>query len=205
MKRTGWSPGDSEFTTEIDGFAECLKHSAKPWKHSQTLCRVSHSAKRDRHTVHRQSLLCRVLFLGHSTKALPSARKYSAKKSSRHGAGWRRRRLCRVSEVTLGKGVTFVECLPASTRQRIHQRGPHVRFFAECFVCHCTRQRTYIGAQVLVLCRVLWSWHSAKHLFVECHTRQSDQYTPFLFVFPILSKQTKDISHIYITDHHRHI
>jgi hypothetical protein len=29
-------------------------------------------------------------------------------------------------------------------------------FFAEC-QSHCTRQRTYIGAQVLVLCRVLWS------------------------------------------------
>jgi hypothetical protein len=28
----------------------------------------------------------------------------------------------------------------------------------------------------------------------ECHTRQSDQYRPFLLVFPILSKQTKDTS-----------
>jgi hypothetical protein len=119
-----------------------------------------------------------------------------------------------------GDGV-FAECLSASTRQRIRQRGPHVRFFVECFymalgkACffaecqsHYTRQRTCTGAQVLVLCRVLWSWHSAKHLFAECDTRQRDQYTPFLFVFPILSKQTKDISqisHIYITDHHRHI
>jgi hypothetical protein len=34
----------------------------------QRLCRVSHSAKKARHTVHRQSLLCRVLFLGHSAK-----------------------------------------------------------------------------------------------------------------------------------------
>jgi hypothetical protein len=66
-------------------------------------------------------------------------------------------------------------------------------FFTEC-QSHYTRQRTYTGAKVLVLCRVLWSWHSAKHLFADCHTRQSDQYTPFLFVFPILSKQTKDIS-----------
>jgi hypothetical protein len=54
------------------------------------------------------------------------------------------------------------------------------------------------------LCRVL---HSAKHLFAECYTRQSDQYTPFLFVFPIPTKRIKDISqisHIYIIDHHRH-
>jgi hypothetical protein len=78
---------------------------------------VSHSAKRARHTVHRQSLLCRVLFLGHSTKTLPSARKYSAKKSRRHGAGMtetaslssvlgdtrQRSYLCRVSPNTLGK------------------------------------------------------------------------------------------------------
>jgi hypothetical protein len=34
----------------------------------QTLCRVSYSAKTARHTVHRQSRLCRVLFLGHSAK-----------------------------------------------------------------------------------------------------------------------------------------
>jgi hypothetical protein len=78
--------------------------------------------------------------------------------------------------------------------------------FAECQGQY-SRQRTYTGAQVLVLCRVLWSWHSAKHLFAECYTRQSDQYTPFLFIFPIPAKQTKDISqisHIYITDHHKH-
>jgi hypothetical protein len=34
----------------------------------QRLYRVSHSAKKARHTVHRQSLLCRVLFLGHLAK-----------------------------------------------------------------------------------------------------------------------------------------
>jgi hypothetical protein len=127
--------------------------------------------------------------------------------------------LCRVSQVTLGKEVTFAECRPDSTRQRIRQRGSPCQvlcrvlgmaldkacFFAEC-QRHYTRQRTYTGAQVLVLCRVLWHWHSAKHLFAECHTRQSDQYTLFLFVFYIPSKQTKDttytshISHIYITD-----
>jgi hypothetical protein len=34
----------------------------------QSLCRVLHSAKKARHTVHRQSLLCRVFFVGHSVK-----------------------------------------------------------------------------------------------------------------------------------------
>jgi hypothetical protein len=165
----------------------------------QSLCRVSHSAKRARHTVHRQSLLCRVLFIGHS-----------AKKSSRYGAGWQRRRLCRVFAVTLGKGVTFAECLPDSTRQRIRQRGPHVRYFAECFVWHSTKRASLPSVRATTLGKepipVSRSW-----FFAECYgpdTRQSDQYTPFLFVFPILSIQTKDISqisHIYITDHHRHI
>jgi hypothetical protein len=42
------------------------------------------------------------------------------------------------------------------------------------------------------LCRVS---HSAKHLFAEYHTRQSDQYTPFLFVFYIPSKQIKDTTY----------
>jgi hypothetical protein len=47
-------------TTGIGCFAECLKHSTKPEKHS---------AKRARRTVHRQRLLCRVLFLGHSAQS----------------------------------------------------------------------------------------------------------------------------------------
>jgi hypothetical protein len=51
--------------------------------------------------------------------------------------------------------------------------------------------KNFIGAQV---CRVLCPRHLAKHLFAECYTQQSDQYTPFLFVFAIPSKQTKDIT-----------
>jgi hypothetical protein len=58
-------------TTGIGRFAEFLKHSAK----------------RARRTVHRQRPLCRVLFIGHSAKTLPSARRYLAKKSGRHSAG----------------------------------------------------------------------------------------------------------------------
>jgi hypothetical protein len=83
----------------------------------QSLCRMSHSAKRARRTVHRQRLLCRVLFLGHSAQTLPSARRYSAKKSDCHGAEvtetaylpsvlgdtWQRSYLCRVPPNTLGK------------------------------------------------------------------------------------------------------
>jgi hypothetical protein len=43
-----------------------------------------------------------------------------------------------------------------------------------------------------------------KHLFAECYTWQSDQYVPFLFVFCILSTQTKDITYIHHIYHHKH-
>jgi hypothetical protein len=152
---------------------------------------------------------------------LPSAIEHSAKKSSRYGAGWRRRRLSRVSQVTLDKGVTFAECLPDSTRQRIRQRVPHVRYFAECLVWHSAKCASLPSARAIALGKepipVPRSW-----FFAECDgsdTRQRGALPSvtlgkvnsthlFLFVFPIPSKQTKDISqisHIYITDHHIHI
>jgi hypothetical protein len=156
----------------------------------RALCRVPEALGkafaecRTRQTVHRQSLLCRVLFLEHSTKRFAecqgalgkekqplrrrvtetaslssvtddtrqrsyrcgvSAQQHSAKKQSLPSATWDTRQrtrqggspcqvLCRVLRTTLGKACLFAEC----------QR-------------HYTRQRTYTGAQVLVLCRVLWS------------------------------------------------
>jgi hypothetical protein len=87
----------------------------------------------------------------------------------------------------------------------------------------------YGTRQSVLLCRVLEPPHSAKNLYrcpglgsllsamvltlgkaplYRVSHSAKHQYTSFLFVFPILSKQTKDISqisHIYITDHHRHI
>jgi hypothetical protein len=161
-----------------------LPSAGKPLKTlGKGFCGVSHSAKKAQQTVHRQSLLCRVLFLGHSAKrfaecqgalgkekqslrqrvtgtaSLPSvpcdtrqrsylcrvsARQHSAKNQSLSSATWDTRQrtcqggspcqvLCRVLRTALGKVCLFAEC----------QR-------------HYTRQRTYTGAQVLVLCRVLW-------------------------------------------------
>jgi hypothetical protein len=69
-------------------------------------------------------------------------------------AGWRRQLLCRVSRMTLGKGVNFAECLPSSTRQRTRQGGSPCQ----------------------VLCRVLCAALGKACLFVECqrhNTRQS--------------------------------
>jgi hypothetical protein len=97
--------------------------------------------------------------------------------------------LCRVLYMALGKAYLFTEC-----------HSPD------------TRQRNYTSAQVLVVCRVLLPWHSAKAFFAECNTRQSDQYTPFyLFFLFHPDKQnihhryyhiytSQILSHIYITD-----
>ena len=53
----------------------------------QSLCRVRHSAKNTWQKIDQQRPLCQVSFIGHSTKALPRAPGYSAKKSDCHGAG----------------------------------------------------------------------------------------------------------------------
>jgi hypothetical protein len=68
---------DGGSTTRFAGFAECPKHSAKPQKHS---------AKKAPHTVHRQSLLCRVFFLGHSAKRFAECQRAlgKEKQSVRH-------------------------------------------------------------------------------------------------------------------------
>ena len=125
--------------------------------------------------------------------------------------------------MTLGKELTFAECLLIHSTKKLHlcrvstdlhstkdpPAGPFVRFFAECSVWHSAKRASLPSARATTLGKesipVPRSW-----FFAECYgldTRQSDQYTPFLFVFPIPSKQTKDISqisHIYITYHHRH-
>jgi hypothetical protein len=79
----------------------------------QSLCRVSHSAKRARHTVHWQSLLCRVLFLGHSAKRFAECQEVLGKEKqpSRH----------RVTE------TTSLPSVAGDTRQRSYL----CRVFAE--------------------------------------------------------------------------
>jgi hypothetical protein len=60
---------------------------------------------------------------------------------------------------TRQRSYLFAKCLPTCTRQRIHQRVP-LSGSLPCAIVD-TRQRSFAGAQVLVLCRVLWLWHSA--------------------------------------------
>ena len=72
--------------------AECTRQLCT----RQSLCRVQHSAKSLRQKISRQRFLCRVLFIGHSAKTLPSANpapgkeKWSLRRRLRHPL------LCRV-------------------------------------------------------------------------------------------------------------
>jgi hypothetical protein len=163
------------------GFTECrTRQSCENTR--QRLCRVSHSAKKAWHTVHRQSLLCRVLFLGHLAKRFAECRRALGKEkqplrrrvtetAALNVPGDTRQRsyLCRVSARQHSTKDPSLPSVTLDARQRTRQGGSACQvlcrvlgltlgkecFFAEC-QRHYTRQRTYAGAQVLVLCRVLW-------------------------------------------------
>jgi hypothetical protein len=147
-------------TTGIDLFAECLKHSVKPGKHS---------AKKAQQTVHRQSLLCRVLFLGHSANLFAECQRALGKEKRplRHremetaalpsvpGDTRQRSYLCRVSSRQHWAKNPSLSSATWGTRQRARQRGSPCQalcrvfcaalgkadLFAEC-QRHNTRQRT---------------------------------------------------------------
>ena len=74
-------------TTGFRFFAECLRHSAKARLHSAKP--LSSAALGKEHTakkIDQQSPLWRVSFIGHSAKALPSARKPLGKEKLPDGA-----------------------------------------------------------------------------------------------------------------------
>jgi hypothetical protein len=92
--------------------------------------------------------------------------------------------------MTLGKGVTFAECLPRSTRQRIHlcrvppgtldkgpaREGPHVRLSAECYARHSVKRASLPSATDITLGKepipVPRSW-----FFAECYGLDTRQRT----------------------------
>jgi hypothetical protein len=162
---------DEALKTLGKGFAECYTR--------QRLCRVLHSAKKARQTVHRQSLLCRVLFLGHSANLFAECQRALGKE--------KRPLRRRVTE------TAALPSVPCDTRQRR-------------YLCRVSsRQHSTKSPPERVL--MSGSLPSASDitlgkepkpvprsvLFAECYdpdTRQSDQYIPFLFVFCIPSTQT---------------
>ena len=95
-------------TTGFRFFAECLRHSAKAKLHSAKALPSAALGKEHTAKIDRQSLLCRVSFVGHSAKALPSAPGTlgKEKRPSRRQSRWRS--LCRVpTRQALGKDFLF--------------------------------------------------------------------------------------------------
>jgi hypothetical protein len=177
---------------------------------------VSHSAKKARQTVHRQSFICRVLFLGHSANRFAEC----------HVAlGKEKQPLRRRGD---GDGV-FVECLPGkrstkvtslssatwNTRQRTHQGGSHVRFFIKCYVWHSAKRASLPSVMSLPSVRditlgkepipVSRSW-----FFAECYGLDTRQRTSLpsvalgkvtsmhiFYLFFVFHPHKQKISHIY--------
>jgi hypothetical protein len=137
----------------------------------QSLCRVSHSAKRARHTVHGQSLLCRVLFLGHSVKRFAECQRALGKEKqplrrrvtetaslpSVLGDTRQRQLLCRVFPNTLGKEFTslpsdYLPALGKGSTSGVPMLGT-------------VPSALYGTRQSVLLCRVSEPLHSAKNLY----------------------------------------
>jgi hypothetical protein len=109
----------------------------------QSLCRVSHSAKRARHTVHRQSLLFRVLFIGHSTKRFAECQRALGKEKQPL-----RRQVTK---------TTSLPSVPGDTRQRSYLCRVSAR--------QHSAKNPPVGSPCQVLCRVSEQLHSAKNLY----------------------------------------
>jgi hypothetical protein len=163
---------------------------------------VSHSVKRARHTVHRQSLLCRVLFLRHSANRFAECQGALGKEKQPL-----RRRMME---------TTSLLSVPGDTRQR--------SYLCRVSAWQHSSKNPPEGSPCQVLCRVPVPLNSVKNLY-RCpglgslpsamsltlgkaplcrvsHSAKWPVYT-FFICFYIPSKQTKDTtytSHIYITD-----
>ena len=145
-------------TTGYSRFAECQGHSANAQKHSaNTLPSVTLGIQ---HTalICRQTVVCRVFFIGHSANSLPTVSKHSAKINSRQKKidGMERRcRFCRVHDGKhSAKFLNFAECQKLNTRQSFPSL-PSVR-------------NKTLG-KVSKVCRVSELKHSAKFpKFAEC-------------------------------------
>jgi hypothetical protein len=137
----------------------------------QRLCRVSHSAKKARHTVHWQSLLCRVLFLGHSANRFAECQTALGKEKqslrrqvtetaplpSIPGDTRQRSYLCRVSARQHSAKNLSLPSATWDTQQRTRQGG------SACQVLLPSAR--YGTRQSVLLCRVSGTLNSAKNLY----------------------------------------
>jgi hypothetical protein len=132
---------------------------------------------------------------GTRQNSLSSAREHSAKKSGRYGAEWRRRWLCRVSLVTLGKETA--------------REGPHVRFFSECLKWHSAKTTSLPSASDITLGKEPKPV-SRSVLFAECYDPDTRQRASLpsvtlgkvtsiylIYLFFVFHPHKQKISHIY--------
>jgi hypothetical protein len=191
----------------------------------QRLCRVSHSAKRARHTVHQQSLLCRVLFLRHSAKRFAECQWALGKEVCRVPVGTRQRKAA-ITAPGDGDGV-FAECPRWHSAKELPLPSVCLTALDKESVRGVPMSGTLPSAwygtwQSVLLCRVLEPLHSAKNLYrcpglgslpsamvltlgkeVLCrvlHSAKLPVHT-FFICFPYSIQTNKR----YFTDHHRHI
>jgi hypothetical protein len=81
--------------------------------------------------------------------------------------------------------------------------GPFASPFAECAGQHSAKVASLPSALTTALGKEDFTG-SQVSFFAECYTRQSNQEVPFLFVFAVPSKQTKDIYHSHHIIYHSH-
>ena len=159
--------------------------------------------------MHRQRLLCRVLFLGHSANFFAECQGALGKEKrplrrrltetadlpSVNGDTRQRRYLCRVPVGTLGEE-------PA-------REGPHVRLFAECSVRHSAKPTSLPSASDITLGKEP-KMVPRSVLFAECYdpdTRQSASLPSvtldkvpsiyLFYLFFVFHPHKQKISHIY--------
>ena len=191
--------GTPRNTTAIDGFAECLKHSAK------ALLSVALGKEGSAYSASTKAVFAEYFFSGTRQSGLPSAREHSTKKSSHYG-----------------DGMTETESLPSVYLTALGKES------ARGVPLSGTLPSAWYGTrQSVVLCRVSEPLHSAKNLY-RClglgslpsampltlgkaplcwvsHSTKWPVYTFFIcFLYSIQTKKdttyTSHISHIYITD-----
>jgi hypothetical protein len=159
--------------------------------------------------VHRQSLLCRVLFLRHSAKRFAECQRALGKEKqplqrwvtetaalpSVHGDTRQRSYLCRVPLGTLDKE-------PA-------REGPHVRLFAECSVRHSAKPTSLPSVSDITLGKEPKPVPRSV-LFVECYDPDTRQRASLpsvtlgkvtsiylFYLFFVFHPHKQKISHIY--------
>jgi hypothetical protein len=168
----------------------------------QSLCRVLHSAKKARHTVHRQSLLCRVFFVGHSAKRFAECQRALGKEKQPL-----RRRVTEtatlpsvpgVCPATLGKGCIFAEChLRHSVKnplERVPMSGslPNARSGTRQSVLLCRVSETLHSAKNLCRCPGLDSVPSVMALTLGKVTSMH-----LFYLFFVFHPHKQKISHVY--------